>query len=87
MLSWVAAASNVTSLIWIGLRGYNVKSWMWSSGGAPELADSVNWASLPTSSQDCGALGVDGKWLDVVCNTALPFVCQAGECHITLIPT
>lgn len=85
-LSMIAAGSNVTSMIWTGLRRYDVKSWMWSSGDTPGLADYDNWASLLTSSQDCGALRVDGKWLGVDCNTALPFVCQTGECHISLIP-
>lgn len=81
MLSSIAGAGSVSILIWIGLRKYNVESWMWSSGDTPGLADYANWASLPNSSQNCGALTVDGKWLGVVCSTALPFVCQIGECQ------
>lgn len=87
MLSRIAAASSTTKKIWIGLTRYNAKKrWMWSSGDTPGLVDYTNWASLPTSSQKCGAVTVDGKWLGEGCNTALPFVCQTGECHISLIP-
>lgn len=82
-LSGIAAASSITSLIWVGLRKHGVKSWKWSSGDNPGIADYANWASLPTSSQSCGALRDDGKWLGAACNAALPFVCQTGECHIS----
>lgn len=82
-LSSIAAARRITSMIWIGLREYGVKSWKWSSGDNLGKADYANWASLPTSSQNCGALRDDGKWLSAACNAALPFVCQTGECHIS----
>lgn len=86
MLSRIAPASSGTTKIWIGLTRHNAKNpWMWSSGDTPGLVDYTNWASLPTS-QKCGAVRVDGKWLSEGCNTALPFVCQTGECHISLIP-
>lgn len=85
MLSRIAAAGGVKSMTWTGLRRSSVKSWMWSSGDTPGLADYANWASLPSASQSCGAMRDDGKWLGVVCKTELPFVCQTGECHISLI--
>lgn len=79
MLSSIAAASSITGLIWTGLKKYEVKSWMWSSGDTPGLAGYANWATLSDSSYNCGALRSDGKWLVVFCPKTLPFVCQSGE--------
>lgn len=83
ILSRIALASNTTQRFWIGLKNSKVQSWRWSSGDTPGIAHYANWASLPSSSPNCGALRADGKWLNLFCNTALPFVCQTGECHIS----
>lgn len=79
VLASIAAASSVASLMWIGLKKNEVKSWVWSSGDTPGIAGYTNWATLPSSSHNCGALRSDGKWLGEFCATALPFVCQTGE--------
>lgn len=79
MLASIAAARSFRGMLWIGLKKYEVKSWMWSSGDTPRLAGYANWATLPTSSNNCGALRGDGKWLGVLCAKTLPFVCQTGE--------
>lgn len=78
MLASIAAARSITGLLWIGLKKYEVKSWMWSSGDTPGLTGYSNWATFHTSNH-CGALRGDGKWLVVFCATTLPFVCQTGE--------
>lgn len=79
MLSSIAAARNITGQLWIGLKEYEVESWMWSSGNTPGLTGYTNWATLPNSSNNCGALRDDGKWLGGFCTKTLPFVCETSE--------
>ncbi|XP_029706379.1 C-type mannose receptor 2-like [Takifugu rubripes] len=87
MLASIAAARSITGLIWIGLKKYELKSWMWSSGDTPGLTGYTNWATLPTSSNNCGALSGDGKWLGVLCTETLPFVCQTDNGSYEVILT
>lgn len=79
ILAGVADTSVFKVMFWTGLMKHEVKSWMWSSGGTPGLGDYTNWASPPNSSQDCGAMRGDGKWLGELCAATLPCVCQTGE--------
>ncbi|XP_053270337.1 macrophage mannose receptor 1 [Pleuronectes platessa] len=76
--------------IWIGLRETGPESWYWSvgeTGMSYESPTYSNWASLNDPEHDCGGVRADGKWLSVLCGTALPFVCQGveGSGEVTLV--
>ncbi|KAI3365011.1 hypothetical protein L3Q82_001163 [Scortum barcoo] len=78
----MTAVSDLTGSIWIGLKKSDLVSWLWSVGETQTgqgVAEYTNWASLPDSAHDCGGMRPDGKWLSALCNTTLPFVCQADE--------
>lgn len=75
-------ASGVKSNIWIGLKETGSATWLWSVGETETsdgLVEYTNWANSPSSSHHCGGMRDDGKWIDRLCNTELPFVCQNGK--------
>lgn len=82
MMKTMAVASGLSQEIWIGLKKTGVASWLWSVGETQTshgLVEYANWASSPGSSQHCGAMRADGKWLSASCGTQYPFVCQEGR--------
>ncbi|CAI5659096.1 C-type mannose receptor 2 [Oreochromis niloticus] len=75
----MVSASGVTAEMWIGLTETGPASWLWSVGET-QISDGVveytNWASLPSSTDNCGGMSYDGKWFSAPCTTTLPYVCQ-----------
>uniref|UniRef100_A0A3Q4H920 C-type lectin domain-containing protein n=1 Tax=Neolamprologus brichardi TaxID=32507 RepID=A0A3Q4H920_NEOBR len=78
----MVSASGVTAEMWIGLTQTGPAAWLWSVGET-QISDGVveysNWASLPSSTDNCGGMRDDGKWFSAPCTTTLPYVCQ-GQC-------
>uniref|UniRef100_A0A3B5KCN9 C-type lectin domain-containing protein n=1 Tax=Takifugu rubripes TaxID=31033 RepID=A0A3B5KCN9_TAKRU len=74
MLASIAAARSITGLIWIGLKKYELKSWMWSSGDTPGLTGYTNW---PNNDGHCTLFNaVEMTWWDRSCKDHYYFFCQ-----------
>ncbi|XP_063750026.1 C-type mannose receptor 2-like [Eleginops maclovinus] len=84
MKTLITLTNNMTGEIWIGLKKTGMLTWSWSIGEKNGLAEYSNWAASPVSSQHCGSMRGDGKWISGLCTTTRPFVCQGGGMHVVL---
>ena len=82
----IAKAQGVTeSVLWIGIWRYQ-GNFIYDSSNDPIVYENWNPGEPNGESrEDCTALGkYSGKWYDVSCTSALPFVCESGKTTVFL---
>ena len=78
----LAKAQGVPWAVLIGIHDQiNQGNFVYDSGNVPIVYENWNPGEPNGESrEDCTALGkYSGKWYDVSCTSALPFVCESGK--------
>ncbi len=75
--------SDIGTTYWIGLKYYkNSNEWKWSNSAVDVTY--TNWRNGDPSNNQCARLLDSGRWRDLRCGRAAPFVCEKCKLYTCL---